>query len=378
MYGIRSHHFKYFLNSLILMESILTGNISHLERYKCKLLNKNTQQYLICLIECSMKIRNVEHKCINYFIKSMKNHITKKSWSFLINRRYMLRNINEFEKKLLAIIFDNNKSFGPGPFIEYYWKKYRNNFRYRYSSIQYFKSKTIKLNIHPTYLKNNGYQSQTVYLSENDPIFKFKFGVAEEDEILHVELSIVKMNTIFRNLQMKNIMGECYISIPKSQIYPVQLHFRGGINKCISFASICPSSYIKERMSDMIVDIVSIFFCDGKITSSNIFQVVSQCSLNKRNCINRISDAFGFNIFVICSKLKNYKCFMDGCVSNYFIMCINDNCKDLNICNFCNGSVLLKDKLFNFFYKCSSDHICCRSCFVHISKLIELGFKKMI
>ena len=83
LYGIRSHHFKYFLNSLILLQSIITGNIDKIERYKYKLLNRNTQQYLICLLECVMKIRNIQHKCIDYFINSIKILSLTQDWEVL-------------------------------------------------------------------------------------------------------------------------------------------------------------------------------------------------------------------------------------------------------------------------------------------------------
>ena len=72
--------------------------------------------------------------------------------------------------------------------------------------------------------------------------------------------------------------------------------------------------------------------------------------------------------FVICSKENDYKCFTDGCSSNYVFLNVDD--KKLNICNLCNGYVSFKDRLL---YKCSSDHICCINCFTQISKLLELG-----
>ena len=43
LYNIRSHHFKYFLNGLMLLQSILSGDIGSIERYKNKLLNKIVQ-----------------------------------------------------------------------------------------------------------------------------------------------------------------------------------------------------------------------------------------------------------------------------------------------------------------------------------------------
>ena len=231
LYGIRSHHFKYFLNSLILLQSILRGDISQMERYKYKLLNRNTQQYLICLLECLMKRRNVHHKCIDYFINSVKNYITKNRSFMLINRRYLLSIRNEFEKKLLDILFETDNSLGCGPFIEYCWREYHNDFKFGFSSLQYFKGEMIKLNIHPTHLRYNGNQYKIVKLSENDPTFKI--GFYEQDNELRVKLSVVKMNSI-RGIQMKEIVGYCYISIAKSQISPTMISINGGINECLN------------------------------------------------------------------------------------------------------------------------------------------------
>ena len=110
LYHIRSHHFKYFLNGLMLLQSILSGNIEKIERYKNKLLNKRVQKYLICLLECVMGMRIIKHKCIDYFINSVYKFITANihvDFNMLINKRYLMSKINEFDVKLLNMLFDN-------------------------------------------------------------------------------------------------------------------------------------------------------------------------------------------------------------------------------------------------------------------------------
>ena len=258
----------------------------------------------------------------------------------------------------MDILFDNSESFGPGPFIKHWWKKYNDSFQLGFSSIDYFKHKVIKLNIHPTHLKKKGVQYKSVILSETDPAFKIGFSI--QDEELMVTILIVKMNVIC-DVPMKKAFGKCYISIPTANIYPTMIDFNGGIDQRLDYREICDLSCIKDRMSDIIVDIAFIYYRDEW---NNIYHITSDCSLSKRICTHRIINLYG-NRLVIRSNHKS-KCFMDNCLSNCKIIRVNG--KELSACNLCNR---YED---NFIYQCSNNHICCINCCTKISNLMELGY----
>ena len=233
-----------------------------------------------------------------------------------------------------------------------------------FSSIQYYNSKRIKLNVNS---KNNEPQGKIIILSviifsEKGTIFELEFS--QRDNWLRCKLVIRKMRSIY-GLKMEWAYGRCDISISNQQVAPHGIFFFGGINEILHNQNVWPLSCITGKITDIVVDI-KVKAYDDKW--NNRYFIVSDCNLTKRTWIHKLKHKFKGSKFVISSNENIYECFVDGCSLSYRILCWMD--KVTLKCQLCQKYVTFLDK---FYYKCLDHHICCINCFGEITKLLQVG-----
>ena len=352
IYNVQSYHFKYLLNGLILMQSILDGNIETIELYKSRLLSKCTQQYLICLLIYVMgKNPEMQHECTDYFKGSIHKFVSTIGSCIFINKRYISGTIDVWEAKLLELLFDDVKCFGPGPFIKYLWQSDDIKFHYGFSSLQYFNHKSISMNIQSTDWENDDGQTKIVNFCKNGPTFTFEF--CQQDDMLCVEISIVKIPSIY-GLPMNSVLGYCYITIPETQWSPVRIDFNGGIDQTLNYQRVCP---IKKcpMMSEIILDMIIMCYQDQQGVT---YHKISHCNLDLvTNGIHFVENTN--HSFLLLEQSKNSACFHIACLLKYEVFPLVHGLSTK--CDLCNEVIQLKRK---FYYKCSMNHICCIKCFV--------------